>query len=312
MRTTGVIYLALAAAAACPTAASQAAEGLKLAWAKTDHGVALTNGGKVVWQFNHGKEHPKPCIHPLATLDGTVLTDFASERSPLAPRGLVQLQGNRQAQLLGREIARHVSAGRNETLEVKIETQADFSAVIHLRQSYHPPDEPELLGEDRVIHVSAPHKDGSYTLDWQHVFTAKKAVTVGASARYAGLSIRVSRQLRNWSFLNSEGGSADKDVHGKSARWLTYQGPLSHGSAGLTIFDHPSNPRFPTKWFIVKRMPYFSPAFVFDGPMPLKKDQKLSLFYRMKVHGGAPQAKSLEADYQIFAKTTPQVATLQE
>ena len=43
---------------------------------------------------------------------------------------------------------------------------------------------------------------------------------------------------------------------------------------------------------------YFSPAFVFDGPMFLATDQQLALFFRMKVHGSAPEAKTLEANYQ--------------
>ncbi len=307
MRFVHVIYVAVAIVVACSTGVSHAAQDLKLAWAKTDDSVALTNHGKVVWQFNHGKDHRKPCFHPLATLDGTILTDFrpadhlwhrAAWFSLKEIDKLNYWEENREG----------VSAGRNETIDVKIETQADFSAVIRLRQSYHPPDEPELVGEERVIHVSAPNEDGSYTLDWQHLFTARKAVSVGASGRYAGLSLRVSKQLLKWSFLNSEGQSEGQQVHGKSARWLTFKGPLASGSAALTIFDHPSNPRFPTKWFIVKGMPYFSPAFVFDGPMPLAKDQKLALFYRMKVHGSTPAAKMLEADYQVFAKMVPKLA----
>ena len=135
------------------------------------------------------------------------------------------------------------------------------------------------------------------------MFTARKALTLGATGRYAGLSLRVSKQLLKWSFLNSEGQSEDAKVHGKKARWLTFKGPLKQGSAALSIFDHPANPRHPNKWFIVHGMPYFSPAFVFDGPMPLAKDQKLALRYRMKVHGSAPEAKALEADYRAFAKT---------
>lgn len=307
MRLARVIYLAVAVVAAYPVAASHAAQDLKLAWTKTDHSVALTNRGKVVWQFNHGKDHPKPCFHPLATLDGTVLTDFRPRDHIWHRAAWFSLKEIDQLNYW-EENRQGVSAGRNETLDVKVETQADFSAVVRLRQSYHPPGDPELLGEERVIRISAPDKDGSYTLDWQHVFTARRKLTVGASARYAGLSLRISKQLLKWSFLNSEGGSADKDVHGKSARWLTYKGPLAGGGAALTVFDHPSNPRHPTKWFIVKGMPYFSPAFVFDGPMTLAKDQKISLFYRMKVHGSAPNAKALEADYQAFAKQVPKVA----
>jgi hypothetical protein len=50
-------------------------------------------------------------------------------------------------------------------------------------------------------------------------------------------------------------------------------------------------------------MPYFSSAFLFDGPMQLEAGQPLSLFYRMKVHGGPSVAAALEPDYRDFARS---------
>ncbi|MAG94660.1 MAG: hypothetical protein CMJ48_13075, partial [Planctomycetaceae bacterium] len=309
MRFVCVIYLAAAIVAASAVGTSDAAEDLKFAWAKTDSSVALTNHGKVVWQFNHGKTHPKPCFHPLATLDGTVLTDFRPSDHIWHRAAWFSLKEIDNLNYW-EEDREGVSAGRNKTIDVKIETRAEFSAVIRLKQSYHPPGEPEVLGEERMIRVSAPDEDGSYTLDWQHLFTSRKPISVGASARYAGLSLRLQKQLLNWSFLNSQGQSEAAKVHGANARWLTYKGPLASGGSGLTVFDHPTNPRFPIKWFIVKGMPYFSPAFVFDGPMRLAKDGQLALFYRMKVHGSEPRAKSLEADYQAFSQALPELTHL--
>jgi len=300
-----VFYLAVAIAAVSSATTIRAAEDLDLAWAKTDSSLALTNHGKVVWQFNHGKGHRKPCFHPLARLDGTVLTDFRPSDHLWHRAAWFSLKDVDDLNYWEENPA-GVSAGRNETIGVKLETKADFSAVIHLQQSYHPPGKPEILGEQRTVHVSPPQADGSYTLDWQHLFTARKPVTVGASAQYAGLSLRLSKDLLKWTFLNSQGQAGEK-VHGAGARWLTFKGPLKSGSAGLTIFDHPSNPRDPNKWFIVSGMPYFSPAFVWDGPMNLAKDQTLPLFYRMKVHGSSPDAKSLDADFQAFAKMKPKV-----
>ena len=50
-----------------------------LSWQKTPASLALLNGGTVVWQFNHlqdGKEKGCPYFHPLATMEGAVLTDL--------------------------------------------------------------------------------------------------------------------------------------------------------------------------------------------------------------------------------------------
>ena len=48
-------------------------------WRQTAASLALMNGEQVVWQFNHlqdGSEQGTPYFHPLATLDGAVLTDL--------------------------------------------------------------------------------------------------------------------------------------------------------------------------------------------------------------------------------------------
>ena len=48
-------------------------------WRQTGASLALMKGEQVVWQFNHlqdGSENGAPYFHPLATLDGTVLTDL--------------------------------------------------------------------------------------------------------------------------------------------------------------------------------------------------------------------------------------------
>ncbi len=62
---------------------SEAAEATKgkqeLAWKKTGASLALMNGDKIVWQFNHlqdGKEKGCPYFHPLASMEGAVLTDL--------------------------------------------------------------------------------------------------------------------------------------------------------------------------------------------------------------------------------------------
>ena len=53
-----------------------------LDWIKTDESVALTNNSKVVWKFNYGKSGKKPHFHPLALMDGTVLTENKPKDHP--------------------------------------------------------------------------------------------------------------------------------------------------------------------------------------------------------------------------------------
>ncbi|MCW5556630.1 MAG: PmoA family protein, partial [Verrucomicrobiae bacterium] len=49
--------------------------------------------------------------------------------------------------------------------------------------------------------------------------------------------------------VNSE-GVRDGATWGKRAAWCDYYGPVQGKTVGVAIFDHPSNPRYPTWWHV--------------------------------------------------------------
>ncbi|MFO7902280.1 MAG: DUF6807 family protein [Pirellulaceae bacterium] len=60
-------------------AGHQASGKRQLSWRETPGALALMNGDRVVWQFNHlqdGSEKGCPYFHPLATMEDAVLTDL--------------------------------------------------------------------------------------------------------------------------------------------------------------------------------------------------------------------------------------------
>ena len=262
-------------------------------WEESETSLALLNGERVVWRHIHDAKQSKPCFHPLSTLDGTVLTELrpADHRWHLATwfswkfiNGLNYWEENPKTGL---------SAGLTEIGAVTVKKGADFSAVIEFRISYNPPGKAPLLEELRTLRVGAPDAAGNYVIDWKSEFTAQEAGDLGrtplpgeeggkAYGGYAGLSVRVSKALRHWSYRDSEG--RENGSHGKAARWLEFAGKLPDGGeAGISMFDHPSNPGYPTKWYENRGMPYFSPALLFDKGMSLAKGEKLSLSYRILV-----------------------------
>ena len=60
--TNTLLVCALALGAAEPPAA----RGADNAWTREAGTLALTQAGKVVWQFNYGTNQTKPCFHPVA------------------------------------------------------------------------------------------------------------------------------------------------------------------------------------------------------------------------------------------------------
>jgi hypothetical protein len=104
------------------------------------------------------------------------------------------------------------------------------------------------------------------------VLRANKAV-------YNGLGIRVVRSMDGGRVLNSAGADTVADVNGQAASWAAYSGALQSGAtAGLVIFDHPSNPRYPTPFFVMnKAFGYISAAPTFREPLPLDASKAVRL-----------------------------------
>ncbi|MDP6523841.1 MAG: PmoA family protein [Kiritimatiellia bacterium] len=306
-------FLAGLLSTGCATAYAEPEAKLDLSWNKTADSVALLNGAKVVWQYNHKKAEGKPYFHPLGTIDGDVLTWLrpgdhrwhrAMWHSWKMLNGLNYWEENNKTML---------SQGRTQIVDIKVETAANHSAEIKLKLIYHPPDKPEIMSEERTINISAPGKDGRYRVDWVATYKAiADKVTLERTpipgqpggrgyGGYAGLSIRMAKETRGWSFLNSE-GLQGKAMHGKNATWVHASGKTVSGKdAGLTMLDHPSNMRHPSPWYLAAGMPYFSPALIFNEPYVLTRGQSFTLKYRVLVHSGPIDKDKLAADWREFS-----------
>lgn len=284
-------------------------------WKKTDHAVALMRDGKVIWQHNHNPAEGKPYFHPLATIKGTVLTELRPRDHVWHRAGWWSWKFIDGLNYWEEDRKTLRSQGLTEIKSTKIETNADHSATIDIVISYHPPDKPELLSETRTLKVSAPDARGNYHIDWTSSFTAAADITLertpipgqprGAGhGGYAGFSIRAALALRHWNFLD-DAGRINK-THGQQARWVSFGGTTKAGEdAALVILDHPQNPGSPTRWYLAKGMPYFSPAILFAKGRTLKAGEKLQYNYRILIESKRSNATAVEQSYQAYAGGKP-------
>ena len=295
--------------------------GQTMSWVRGDSTLALKRGEVVLWRYHYGKDEPKCHFHPLSLPDGTVLTELrpsdhlwhlAGWFSWKFVNGLNYWESDKAGK----------SPGRTELVAAKVTPGEDFSATIELDVSYHPWSKPVVLTEKRIVRVSAPDAAGGYRIDWRGTFTAGASdvvldrTPIPGQARgkpwggYAGLSIRMAKTTRGWSFLDSEArgyslkeGRKAQTTHGRAARWIDCSGKgISGGVGGVAILDHPKNLRHPSKWSVFPGMPYFSPAVVFDGPQTVPAGKSLTLRYRILVHPGPGGAERIEAAWKAFAK----------
>jgi len=293
-------------------------------WRQTDGSLALLNHGRVVWQLNFDKKEGKPYFHPVCLTDGTELT---WHRPPDHPwhyglwfswkyiNGLNYWEEDRQTGL---------SEGRTEIRHVEVKPGDDYSAYIALELSYRPPGAPAVLMEDRRISVSAPDDQGAYRINWSSSFTAGDADVLldrtpipgekdGQSwGGYAGLSVRLAKNITDWQLIDSEGRKG-LTAHGQKARWMDFSGQTAEGRAvGMAILDHPDNLRHPSPGFVIMdpKVPfgYFSPALLFNQPYTLPAGKSLTLRYRVLIHPGRADKNLLEREWKSFSKAADSLA----
>lgn len=274
------------------------------AWRQTEGALGLERGGRVLWQLNFKKEEGKPYFHPVALADGTVLTAPQPADHPWH-RGLWwswKLINGRNYWEEDKKTG--LSEGRTELASVKAIPHRDSSARVEMELSYHLPDQPPVMTEKRVLNISAPDGKGNYFIDWESVFTAgaeeltlDRTPPKNRAGGYAGLSLRLAAGMRDWTFTSSEGAVGATNIYGANARWLDF----SHGG-GVTIFEHPANPRHPTWWYPNQGMPFFTPAFLFKEPYVLGASQVLRLRYRVFMHAEPLDKRGLEKQWKAFGK----------
>jgi HEAT repeat protein len=288
-------------------------------WQQTDGSIALLNHHRTVWQFNYGKDTRKPYFHPVALIDGPVLTCLSPRDHPWHRALWFSWKMLNGVNYWEEDPKTGLPDGRTEVLEAKVIPDKNYSATILLTLTYHTPGGPPLLTEKRKITVSAPDRDGSYRIDWEGGFTAGKQDVLlqggTAGGGYAGMSVRISQTTKDWRLIDSEGrvdlpgGPVAKNTHGQKARWMDFSvvDTATSEIGGIAILQHPSTFRFPTHWHNVMddKFPfgYFSPAPLWAEPYTLQAGKSLSLRYRILIHPGRGAKDQLDAEWNAYSES---------
>ena len=116
--------------------------------------------------------------------------------------------------------------------------------------------------DERTIRIHQT-KEGPL-LDFEITITAGEKGAVFGDDKDGTMAIRVPETMRverakakgekkaapgEGHIVTSE-GKKDAEAWGTKASWCDYYGPVEGKTAGVAIFDNPSNPRFPTWWHV--------------------------------------------------------------
>ncbi len=172
----------------------------------------------------------------------------------------------------------------------------------------------DVLLEQDLIAASIPGESGDYFLELQITLRppeSKESVELGKT-NFGFLAVRVAKSLSHHfgggQISDSEGAVGEKAIFGKAARWVDYSGPVAVGSGkdrkvvqeGITYFDHPENPRYPTRWH-VRSDGWMGASFCFDEGWTVTKEKPLILRYLLHAHGGGYDAEAAKKTAEEFS-----------
>ena len=103
--------------------------------------------------------------------------------------------------------------------------------------------------------------------------------------------------------INAEGVKSEKDTFGKNSPWMDFYGKRGDAIEGLAIFQHPSNPWYPSPWF-TRDYGFMSPTPMYwpeNGTETImKKGTVLNLRYRVLVHSGTSTEANIAGEFERY------------
>ncbi|MCE9610040.1 MAG: PmoA family protein [Chthoniobacter sp.] len=264
-------------------------------------GARMTRGWPM--QDTPGEEHDHPHHRSLWFAHGLVNgVDFWSEQAT-AGAGVQKLP-------LGK--IEHV-----KFLEVK---GGEKEGVIRDELRWVAPDGRVSLTSVQTFRV----EDGAERIiDFTMTLTAGEKDVVFGDTKEGTMALRIAESMRllgpgkkpGAGKIVNAAGDADGKVWGRRAAWVDYAGPVDGKLVGIAVFEHPKNPRHPTRWhardyglfaanpFCERDMDRTQPAGA--GDFKLEAGKSATFSYRIILHAGdATQAKIAErfAEYATAAK----------
>ncbi len=253
-------------------------------------------------RYNYNPKLYKSYFHPIYAPDGQVVT-ADSPFDHVHHRGLCVSWGNvNEINFWAEEVFGPEVRGRITHKEfVHREEKEDYVEFTE-KCDWLAPGDKKFLEEIRWVKIHAPSPKVRI-LDISSLFCAVDIdIAMGTPPAYHGLCYRAS-DMQNRRITNSEGDVGEDAAKGKRARWADLSGILDGKAVGVTIFDNPNNPRFPTTFYTLdKGFGFISTSFSYDEAYTIKAGYSLKLTYRVLVHSGDASSFDIEDEYEKYVE----------
>lgn len=276
-----------------------------------EHQASLQIDGIEQTRWHFGTEYPRPFFYPFNGPSGTSLTRMGHPGAP-------NHDHHRSVWFAHNDVAGVDFWSDNTDAQVRQKFwyaygDGDDEAVMASACGWYDGAGKELMEQDLVAAL-IPLDAGEHALEIQITMrppAGTDSVQLGKT-NFGFLAVRVAKTLSvhfgGGTISNSEGQQGEEQIFGKPARWMDYSGPIAVGTGsnrhavveGITFFDHPDNPRYPTHWH-VRQDGWMGASFCFQEGYTITSNDPLTLRYLLYAHGGEYEQAKAQAVHDAFA-----------
>ena len=248
-------------------------------------------------------------IHPLYSPSGKIITDdfpaghahqhaiFTAWTSTTFKKTFVDFWNQ------------HLKKGTVEHVEVASIKQGSVASQLQTILSHRSLEFGEVLREKWTLTIYPLEAYFLFDLESEQQNTSSDTLFLN-KYHYGGLGFRGSMQWNKedsvnfqspWNIFTSE-GFKDSSANATHARWVDAWGKIDGTAVGTTVFNHPSNFRYPQALRVHPVMPYWAYSPVVDGQFHIAPGAVYKSKYRYFVHEGQSSAKTIEQLFGFWAQ----------
>ena len=256
--------------------------------------VNVSYQGATLLEYCYSPARPKTYIHPLCLPGGEPVT-IDSPADHVHHRGLMVAW----SEVNGIDFWGETNPGRHgQIIHDRFERLRQKPNLEIIARNRWVAEGKVLLTERRTIRVPEP-VDGATWIEWITELSASRIPVKLAAGQhvYDGLGVRVPQAMDGGAVLNSNGTNTIEKANGERATWCAYSG----AGKSIVLFDHPTNPRHPNFFFVMKsKFGYLSAAPTFREPFDLPRDTKIRFRWAVMAFAGEPKADVLNARFSAW------------
>ncbi|MGH7127300.1 MAG: PmoA family protein, partial [Planctomycetaceae bacterium] len=267
------------------------------------HQAAFEIDGVERLRWHFGSESPRPFFYPLLGPGGTSLTRMGHPGAPNHDHH--QSIWFAHHKVLGIDFWGYQAQARIRQQQWLAYEDGEDECIMAVRLGWSDGHDPRPLLMQDLVAAVRPGEDDETFLELQATFTPTAEALEFGKTNFGFLAVRVaaniSEHFGGGRLTDSEGRTGEPAIFGHAAKWMDYSGPVPGGGMeGVTYFDHPSNPRHPTRWH-VREDGWMGASVCMSEPLITTQSDPLVLRYLLHAHRDGAEAARAERVFADFA-----------